>query len=425
MRHWRFYLCAVAAVVAGAAWFYAATSPKPMPPLEDPAKGNFDAALISRGQALAAIGNCDSCHTAKGGARLAGSRGIPTPFGTVYSTNITPDKDTGLGLWSAEAFQRAMREGISRDGHYLYPAFPYEHFTKVAPEDSKALYAYLMSRPPVKAVARENSLWFPLKSRHLVAVWNWLFLKKGTRPEDPGQTPEWNRGAYLVNSLGHCGACHTPRNLLGAERANHSLAGGRAEGWDAYALNGASPAPVAWTVESLTGFLKMGWHPEHGVARGPMAPVTDDLGRVAESDVHAMSVYLSSNMGARDVAERHRQTNVAASNGGVGRDIFAASCASCHEAGEPLPFGAIDFALSSAVNAPEPQNIILVTLAGLPAADGRPAAVMPGFDGAMSNEDLAALLGYLRARFSDQPAWSDLATRIQLARRELQKNGQP
>jgi mono/diheme cytochrome c family protein len=422
MRHWSLYLCAV---VAGAAWFYAATSPKPIPPMEYPSNGSFDRALISHGEALAAIGNCDSCHTAKGSARLAGGRGILTPFGKVYSTNITPDKDTGLGLWSAESFQRAMREGVSRDGHYLYPAFPYDHFTKVAAEDSQALYAYLMSRPPVRAVARENSVWFPLKSRRLVAVWNWLFLKKGMQSEDPGQTPEWNRGAYLVNGLGHCGSCHTPRNLLGAERVNHPLAGGRAEGWDAYALNGASPAPVAWTVESLAGFLKMGWHFEHGVARGPMAPVTDDLGRVADSDVHAMSVYLSSNMGGHDAADRHRHVEVAASKGGIGSAIFAASCASCHEATEPLPFGGIDFALSSAVNAPEPRNIILVTLAGLPAADGRPAGMMPGFDGAISNDDLAALLGYLRARFSNQPAWSNLVTRIQVARRELQKNGQP
>ena len=202
-------------------------------------------------------------------------------------------------------------------------------------------------------------------------------------------------------------------------------------GWNAGALYPGTflfaflPAPVAWSVASLAGFLGTGWHSEHGIARGPMASVTDDLGRVAESDVHAMSVYLSSNMGGRDVAERHRHTEVAASKGGVGGDIFAASCASCHEGTEPLPFGGIDFALSSAVNAPEPRNIILVTLAGLPAADGRPAGMMPGFDGAISNEDLAALLGYLRARFSDHPAWSNLVTRIQVARRELQKNGQP
>jgi mono/diheme cytochrome c family protein len=421
MRRWSFYLCAVA---VGVACFYVATSPKHIPPIDSLSGGSVDTRLILQGEALAAIGNCDSCHTAKGGARLAGGRGIATPFGTVYSTNITPDRETGLGLWSIEAFQRAMREGISRDGHYLYPAFPYDHFTKVVAQDDQALYAYLMSRPPVRAVARDNSVWFPLKFRRLIAVWNWFFLKKGLQPDDPRQTPEWNRGAYLVNGLGHCGACHTPRNLLGAERAGRPLGGGRADGWDAYALNGASPAHLAWTVESLAAFLQTGWHSEHGVTGGPMAPVTDDLGRIAASDVHAMSVYIWSNMGGPHVVERQRHAEVVASKGGGG-DIFAASCASCHESTEPLPFGGIDLARSSAVNSPEPRNIIMVTLAGLPPADGRAAGMMPGFDGAISDEDLAALLGYLRARFSDEPAWRNLGTSIRVARRELQKTGQP
>jgi mono/diheme cytochrome c family protein len=422
MRCWVLCLCVFAAGLAG---FYLATSPKRIPPTVSRAGGSFGATLISRGEALAAIGNCDSCHTRKDGARFAGGRGIPTPFGTIYSTNITPDRDTGLGAWSEEAFQRAMREGVARDGHYLYPAFPYDHFTRVTVEDNRALYAYLMSRPSVRAVARDDSVWFPLRFRRLVAVWNWLFLKKGLQPDDPAQTPEWNRGAYLVNGLGHCGACHTPRNFLGAERATHPLAGGRAEGWDAYALDGASPAPLAWTVDSLAAFLKTGWHAEHGDARGPMAAVTEDLGRVADSDVHAMSTYLGSNMHGRLVAQRHRHADASTSKGSIGADIFDASCASCHGAGKALPFGGIDFALSSAVNAPDPRNIILVTLAGLPAADGSAAGMMPGFQGAIGNEDMAALLGYLRLRFSDEPAWSNLGTRIKTARRALEETGQP
>jgi mono/diheme cytochrome c family protein len=421
MRRWIPFFFVVA---AGVACFYAVTSEKQIPPIDSASSGRFDTALISRGESLAAIGNCDSCHTVQGGARLAGGRAIATPFGTIYSTNITPDRDTGLGFWSAEAFRRAMRQGISRDGHYLYPAFPYDHFTKVVDQDDQALYAYVMSRPPVKAVARDNSVWFPLKFRRLVAVWNWLFLKTGVQPDDPNQTPEWKRGAYLVNGLGHCGACHTPRNLLGAERMNHALAGGRAEGWDAYALDGASPAPVAWTVDSLAAFLKSGWHAEHGNARGPMEAVTDDLGRVADSEVRAISTYIGSGMRGRPIAEGHRSA-ASAGNGSIGSDLFAASCAACHEGTQPLPFGGIDFALSSAVNAPEPRNIILVTLAGLPAADGRAAGMMPGFDGAISDEDLAALLEYLRRHFSHEPAWSGVRTKVQTARRELQKAEHP
>lgn len=416
MRHWGLYLCAVA---GGVAWFYTATSPRSLPPVQTPSGVRFDKALISHGAALAAIGNCDSCHTAKDGARLAGGRGIPTPFGTVYSTNLSPDKETGLGLWSVAAFQRAMREGISRDGRYLYPAFPYDHFTRVTDQDIQAIYAYLMSRPAVRAVAKDNSLWFPLKFRRLVAVWNWLFLKKGLQSADPLQSPEWNRGAYLVKGLGHCGACHTPRNFLGAERGDQPLAGGRVEGWDAYALDHASPAPVAWTLESLAGFLQMGWHADHGVSHGPMAPVTDDLGRVADSDVQAMSTYLWSNINGSHAAGRRR----AETQAGKGGEIFAASCARCHDGSEPLPFGGTDLASSSAVNAPEPRNIILMTLSGVPAADGRPAGMMPGFEGAMSNEDLAALLVYLRTRFSDEPAWRNVGSTIKAVRRELRKAG--
>lgn len=423
MRQWVVVLIAVA---AGIVAFSAATLPKSIRPLQRLPRSSFDEALISRGAELAAIGNCDSCHTATNGARFAGGRGIATPFGTIYSTNITPDNDTGLGMWSEEAFQRAMREGISRDGHYLYPAFPYDHFTKVTDQDNNALYAYLMSRYPQRAVAKANSVWFPLKFRRLIAVWNWFFLREGVHTDDRQQTQEWNRGAYLVNGLGHCGACHTPRNFLGAERANHPFAGGRADGWDAYALNGNSPAPVAWTVEALAAFLKTGWQAEHGVALGPMAAVTEDLGRVDQPDVHAMGVYIESEMKERGrrVMERPAHTKVEPGEGS-GADIFAASCASCHEGGKPLPFGGVDLTLSSGFNAPDPRNTIWVALAGVAAADGRAAGMMPGFDGAMSDEDLATLLEYLRVRFSDKPAWNDLRKSIQVARRELQKSGQP
>jgi mono/diheme cytochrome c family protein len=419
MRFWKILLVLP---IAGVAGFLIATSPKPIPPTDSAQILTFDTRLISRGESLAAMGNCDTCHTAKGGARFAGGRGIPTPFGTIYSTNITPDRDTGLGSWPENAFQRAMRAGISRDGHYLYPAFPYDHFTKVTQEDNQALYAYLISQPPVSAAARDNSVGFPLNIRRLVAVWNGLFLKKGTSPADPTQTAEWNRGAYLVNGLGHCGACHTPRNFLGAERANRALAGGRAEGWDAYALDGASPAPIAWTVDSLATFLKTGWHAEHGNARGPMQPVTEDLARLAEPDVHAIATYLATSIAARPAGPSVESGQVSSGAGGRGADVFAASCASCHPGDAPLPFGGIDFQLSSAVNAPDPRNVILVTLAGLPATDGRAVGMMPGFDGAMSNDDLNALLVFLRQRFSNQPPWGNLTDRIETARRAMRES---
>jgi mono/diheme cytochrome c family protein len=280
-----------------------------------------------------------------------------------------------------------------------------------------------MSQPPVRAIAQDDKVWFPLKWRRLVAVWNWLFLKREPRSSDPAQTTEWNRGAYLVDGLGHCGACHTPRNLLAAERADRALAGGRAEGWDAYALDRTSPAPVPWTIDALAAFLKAGWHAEHGNARGPMLPVTEDLNRAADADVHAIATYISSSMqaGPKSVA-RPVKTDITDSSAGAA--IFAASCASCHGNGDPPPFGGLGLALSTAVNAPDPRNIILVTLAGLPAAD-RAAGMMPGFDGAISDEDLAALLEFMRRRFTAQLPWPDLKHSVRTARRALKENASP
>jgi mono/diheme cytochrome c family protein len=420
----RLWILCLGVLLAALVAFFIATSPARISPIDSAQKLTFGPDLISRGELLAAIGNCDTCHTVKGGARFAGGRGIPTPFGTIYSTNITPDRQTGLGTWSEEAFQRAMHSGIAQDGHYLYAAFPYDHFTKVTTGDNQALYAFLMSRSPVRAVAPENSVWFPLRFRRLVAVWNWLFLKKGLHPNDPNESPEWNRGAYLVTGLGHCGSCHTPRNLLGAERSGRAMAGGRAEGWDAYALNGTLPAPVAWDVESLATFLKTGSHRQHGNSRGPMLPVTEDLGGVADADVHAIATYISWSMqaGRQSFAP---PVKAEINDGSAGAAIFAASCAACHSNGDSPPFGGLDFALSTAANAPEPRDIALVTLAGLPAADGRAAGMMPGFDGAISDQDLIALLEFMRQRFTAQPPWQDLKHTVQRARHVLKENASP
>jgi mono/diheme cytochrome c family protein len=423
MRFWIIGLVFIVACLT--ALFVFATAQKALPPSDPSQSVIFAPGLIARGESLAAIGNCDTCHTATGGARLAGGRGIPTPFGTIYSTNITPDRDTGLGSWSEPAFQRAMRDGVSRDGHYLYPAFPYDHFTRVTPQDIHALFAYLQSRPGVVSPAHTNSVWPLLKIRRLMAVWDWLFLKRTAQLDDPKQSPEWNRGAYLAEGLGHCGACHTPRNLLGAERSGHAFAGGSAEGWDAYALNAASPAPVAWDAESLAAFLKTGSHPQHGNARGPMLPVTEDLTRVSDAEVHAIATYVSSKMLTASNPTPAATGDVHIGDASSGAALFAASCASCHSNGDPPPFGGLDFRMSTAVNAPDPRNLILVTLAGLPAADGRAAGMMPGFDGAISDQDLAALLSFLRQNFTAQAPWRNLKHSVARARRALKDKVAP
>ena len=237
---------------------------------------------------------------------------VPTPFGTIYSSNITPDAETGIGRWSEAAFRRAMRSGVDRDGQHLYPTFPYDHFTNVSDEDDRALYAYLMTRQPVRAPARENQLSFPLDQRVVIAGWKLLFLRRGTYQPDSTKSAEWNRGAYLVEGLAHCGACHTPRNALGAERASAPFAGGDVDNWHAYAINAQSPAPVPWDADALFAYLRDGWHPDHGVARGPMAEVVSNLSSVPDSDVRAIATYMAGVFGAPTPDRKRRGEEVLA-----------------------------------------------------------------------------------------------------------------
>ncbi|MGZ5905777.1 MAG: c-type cytochrome, partial [Reyranella sp.] len=194
------------------------------PSLANPS-ATFDPAIVARGEKLAYVGNCADCHTAQGGRPFAGGRPLETPFGTVFTTNITPDPETGIGRWSRKAFVRALREGVALNGDLLYPAFPYDHFTHASDADIDALYAFLMTRPAVQARAPANRLKEPFGFRPLIAGWNLLFLHKGPLAEDPSQSAEWNRGRSLAEGLAHCGGCHTPRNELGAERSDHAYDG--------------------------------------------------------------------------------------------------------------------------------------------------------------------------------------------------------
>jgi mono/diheme cytochrome c family protein len=426
----RYLAGAAAIVVAGLASFSALAWRSELAPVEIPATASFDLALVGQGASLAAIGNCNVCHTQQGGEMFAGGLALPTPFGTIYSTNITPDPDTGIGRWSEEAFTRAMREGVDREGHHLYPAFPYDHFTKVTDGDNKALYAFLMTRKPVHAETPANKLPFPLNVRMVLAGWKLLFFKPGEYQPDTAQSAEWNRGAYLAEGLGHCGACHTPRNSLGAEKKDEVFAGGEAEGWTAYALNAATPAPVPWTAESLTHYLTTGWEEHHGVARGPMAPVTANMKSASPEDAKAIATYVASIMG-KPAPERQASSERALQQAGqhppglraqvagsqtvpvsydakdAGAAIYATACSSCHDAGRPVPYGGLPLHLSSAINGPTPMNPINVILYGLPAPEGERGPIMPGFAGTLTDEQVAQLLAYMRKTFSDKPEWKD------------------
>ncbi len=263
-------------------------------PIARPDASTYSEATIARGRQLAALGDCAVCHTVANGVVNAGGRPIETPFGMIYSTNITPDVETGIGSWSYPAFERAMREGIHRDGRHLYPAFPYTHFVKATDADMQALYAYLMAQPAVRAESRNHEFAFPFNLRPLMAGWNALFHQPGVFEPDATKSAMWNRGAYLVEGLGHCGACHSPRNAFGAEKANAYLAGGFAEGWEAPPLTSLSHAPIPWSEDELFAYLRTGESRFHGVAAGPMEPVVKELAGLPDQDIRAMAVYLAS-----------------------------------------------------------------------------------------------------------------------------------
>lgn len=441
MRPLKFALafCVVLAVAAGILAIIIARWPA-IAPIAPPAANSFDPASVKRGAALVAIGNCDVCHTAPGGRAFAGGRAVPTPFGSIYSTNITPDPETGIGRWSKAAFQRAMRFGVRRDGAYLYPAFPYDHFTLVSDDDDNALYAYLMTRTPVRAPPVPDRLPFPLNIRLVMSGWNLLFLHPGPYRADAAHDATWNRGVYLVDGLGHCGACHTPRNLLGAERTDLKFSGGEVEGWTAYALNELSPAPVPWNAAALRHYLRYGWEDSHGVARGPMAEVAGDLHLIPADDMRAIAMYVAEQMNhaapERDVVvqgvERQHQrgqSGAAASGDGQANALratdtkndegavsYAGACAGCHEGPRALPDGGIDLMLTSAIGGPSANNLVNIVLYGLPATEAARAPIMPGFAGAMNDAQVAALVRYLRARFSDKGPWTDIAKSVHDAR---------
>lgn len=391
-------------------------------PVARPAASAFDPALVAQGEVLASAGYCSSCHTAAGGGALAGGYPMATQFGTIYSTNITPDVETGIGAWSEAAFRRAMREGVARNGAHLFPAFPYDHFSKLTDGDIAALYAYLMTRPPIRAEARGNTVPFPLNIRMLQAGWKLLFFRLEPFRPDPARNAEWNRGAYLAEGLSHCGACHTPRNGLGAEKKSRAFAGASIDGWVAPPLDRTNPSPVPWSRDELAAYLASGISRFHGTAAGPMAAVPRGLSRLPASDIQAIATYFADRNGSAGLAAQGaaaiRQAQ-AANAVGTGLQyapaarLYTAACASCHynDARGPNPLRP-DLALNSAVNLDDPTNLIRVILYGIDAKDGAPGVVMPAFGRGFTDADVARIAAYLRATRANKPAWPDLEAKV-------------
>lgn len=392
-------------------------------PISQPAPSSFTPELVRRGEVLAAAGYCAECHTAKGRAPYAGGYPMQTGFGTIYSTNITPDPATGIGSWSEEAFRRAMHEGVARDGSHLFPAFPYDHFTKVSDADVSALYAYFMTREPVRASAPDNTLPFPLNIRALQAGWKLLFFRPGRFETQPARGPEWNRGAYLAEGISHCGACHTPRNRLGAEVRGHAYDGAAIDNWFAPPLTGANPSPVPWSRDELFDYLRTGVSQFHGTPMGPMSPVIHDgLAKLPDSDIQALAVYFADIDGAAArAAEAKPAIERALALNQVGADerhdpaarLYIAACASCHYNGGEGPNRLRpDLGIISAVSLSDPTNLIHVILDGVSVQEGAPGVVMPGFRRGFSDADVTRIAAYLRATRTGLAPWPDLEKKV-------------
>ncbi|UCV00917.1 c-type cytochrome [Acidovorax radicis] len=367
--------------------------------------------LVARGEYLARVGNCMACHTTQGGAPFAGGRGIETPFGVVHSANLTPDKSHGIGAWTSAEFWRAMHHGRSKDGRLLYPAFPYPNYTQVSREDSDALFAYLQSVPAAADANRAHALRFPYNTQAALGVWRALFFAPATPKPDPTQTAEYNWGAYLVNGLGHCTACHTPRNALGATTDAKAFTGGLipVQNWYAPALNAAKEAGVKeWRTEDVVALLTTGVAP-HGSVLGPMAEVVfRSTQYLTDADARAMAIYLQALPQQPGAAAPATQPAPLASAMARGGKVYEQQCAQCHGdkgLGEAGAFPAL--AGNRAVVLADPTNLLRVVLQGgyLPATAGNPRPHgMPPFQQLLTDEEVAAVATFVRNSWGNQAA---------------------
>lgn len=413
---------ALAFLVAGLVVFTIFAWRSDIAPVATPAAASFDPKLVARGEKLAAAGYCSTCHTGPQRKPYAGGLPMVTAFGTVYSTNITPDAATGIGSWSLEAFDRAMHQGVGRDGSHLFPVFPYDHFTKVSDDDVKAIYAFLMTRPAVVQTTPPNTLPFPLNIRLLQAGWKMFFFKEGRFQASTDQGAEWNRGAYLAEGLSHCSACHSPRNALGAERTgtDERFSGAAIDGWLAPALTEANPSPVPWSPRELHDYLRNGGTPYHGVAAGPMSEVVHQgYALLDDADVRAVAGYVASINGSAnrkadigqivgDALTKSRYDTRQSTDHGA--SIYTAACSACHY--NPISGPQLmrpELGLKSSISAADPTNLVQVIVHGISVKDGLPGPMMPAFGAALSDEDIGALANYLRTSRTTLPPWPNVA----------------
>lgn len=403
----RRYVAATLGLVVGIVGAYLFW-PERAPPAPD--ISTLDASA-ERGRYLATLGNCQTCHTSKGGPPFAGGVRFETDFGVLYSTNITADRQSGIGEWSFEDFYRSMKRGVRPDGTQLYPAFPYPSFSRLTDVDIASIYLYMKTIEPARVPAKANDLSFPFNLRFGLRAWNKLFHRGETYAADPTQSAEWNRGAYLVQGITHCGACHTPRNLLGAEQSDVALSGGtfhdevspgKYRPWAAINLTPAKTGLQAWSADSIVSYLKAG-QSEHAVVHGPMTRVIINSTRYLEDgDARAIAAYLKQIPAVEEPAGRKPSKEQLA----AGEIAYTVHCGTCH-----LPTGlgdevmGVTLAGNAIVQAADPASLLNVVLYG-PRLPPPPFVSdrtrMKPFGKRLSDEDIANLTTYLRASFGNQ-----------------------
>lgn len=370
------------------------------------------APLLVRGAYLARAADCAACHTVPGGIPFAGGRPFKLPFGTLYTPNITPDRETGIGAWSDAEFLRAVHKGVGRGGKPLYPAFPYTSYTKLTDADVLAIKAYLFSVNPVRATAPANTLAFPFNQRWLMTIWAAMFNTDQRFRPVAERSPEWNRGAYLVEAAAHCGECHTPRNLMQAVDNRRKFAGGVAEGWNAYNITSDQGSGVgSWSAAQIARYLEAGHAEGRGVASGPMGEAVDlSLRYLTPGDRAAIVTYI------RTVPALH-STNlplaagpasatpgVGPSGNPIGKRIFEGACVSCHAwTGAGAIISEAQLSGVRSVNDPTAANVAQMILTGT----GRPGGhvpYMPSFAASYTDTEVAAVANYVVARFGSKPS---------------------
>ncbi|MHB0777547.1 c-type cytochrome [Halomonas sp. WWR20] len=377
-----------------------------------------DRESLTQGEYLARAADCIACHVTEGGEPFAGGLAFELPFGTLYSPNITPDKETGIGDWSDDDFINAMQKGVGKDGRHYYPAFPYTSYTLMSRDEILAIKAYLFSLAPVHQPNRKNDIGFPFNQRWGMALWNWLFLDDERFQPDPARSDTWNRGAYLVQGPGHCGECHTPRNLFQARDESQHLAGAIVDGWHAWNITSDPEGGIgAWPDEQLVSYLAIGRAWRYGVAAGPMAEVVShSLNHLSEADIQAIVTYLKSVPAQPAEVTRPPEKTLsnhmpADSEHPLGVQVFAKACANCHTwdgRGTRSAYAAL-IGLRT-VHDPDAVNLVQVLLEGADLHTRQGAAYMPGFDTGYSDEELAAVSRFVLSHFGSVESPLDAAT---------------